>query len=766
MKGMRKIKRGNGFRGATSYTIYRDPGDEPGQIIGGNMSGSTPRELAKEFSASRKLRPDIKKPVWHNALRLPQGENLEPVRLVEIADDYMQRMGFTNLHQRLYVMHDDPDGQHVHIIASRVSIDGSVYLGRNENLESTRHIQALERAHGLTKTKGPTLVDGKVVMPERRRMKKGEIEMAFNKSGVAPRCVLQNLIDNALRVPCTAPDFVEKLERVGVRAKPNIAESGTMNGFSFEFQGIAFKGSELGNGYKWKILQEKGVEYVKDRDSENLIKRKERPSKFTEHKPGYDQTIRVIARGDIKINRANDCDRNREEIPENNGFPANGDRKLFRTNSNKDHPKMGQLVGSNLQVDFESRKNTGPVTGIGRRDRENNNRDERNGIQTQQNTAQIIRNNSSIDLIGAIERPVSRAWDSDFRADSAAQRCAKKQRHAVGAVEQIDTGAARIDASDIKQISPVKYLLSQGFLVKREGWHHSVVDLQGDERYRLTEKPNGHWLWCDHYGNQGSDCLDLVKEIEPTLSYFERILRLTGSSVIDQGNRQKLKLRHVNRPILPVQTELVKVQGQAYLQKRGISISIIKEAEQQGFLKYCSDGILFCGYDQMNKEIASVTKRATYSNLEVQKKDLWGSDNSQPAILKGSSKTLWFVKGGADALALHDIAKRQRQKSPMVVVTGGARIYSCLKNEYIQMLTSKCSTVIMAYENEDSPLKQIKTDAGHDRQREIIKKLTGRDVQVWRSSGARDLAELNALQMKEERTRRYDDLDPIYGMSL
>ncbi|MFA9343014.1 relaxase/mobilization nuclease domain-containing protein, partial [Escherichia coli] len=77
------------------------------------------------------LRPDVQKAVWHNSLRLPKGESLTAKQWFCIADDYMTRMGFSETHLRCYILHDDENGQHIHIIASRVSLDaGKLYLGR------------------------------------------------------------------------------------------------------------------------------------------------------------------------------------------------------------------------------------------------------------------------------------------------------------------------------------------------------------------------------------------------------------------------------------------------------------------------------------------------------------------------------------------------------------------------------------------------------------------------------------------------------------
>ncbi|EIL68612.1 hypothetical protein EC5411_02861, partial [Escherichia coli 541-1] len=154
MKGMQKIKRGKSFAGVVQYALK--PGahhkSDP-VVIGGNMLGDSALELIAEFDSTKHLRQDVAKPVWHNSLRLPDGESLTAEQWSSIADDYMKRMGFSDTHLRCYVLHDD-DGQHIHIIASRIDLyAGKLYLGRNENLISTQIISELEIAHGLTATK-------------------------------------------------------------------------------------------------------------------------------------------------------------------------------------------------------------------------------------------------------------------------------------------------------------------------------------------------------------------------------------------------------------------------------------------------------------------------------------------------------------------------------------------------------------------------------------------------------------------------------------
>lgn len=235
------------------------------------MLGASAPELITEFNASASLRTDVAKPVWHNSLRLPQGESLTAKQWVSFADDYMNRMGFSETHLRCYVIHDDEAGQHIHIIATRVDlVGGKLYLGRNENLISTRVIQELELTHDLTATKGPSPSNSPSPSSRRKRLSRGEEQKEKREGQPSPKTFLQNTIDVILATDSDIPSFVEALCEHGITPVPNIASSGRMNGFSFEYAGIAFKASQLGKAYSWATLQEK-LRYAPERDNPLLF---------------------------------------------------------------------------------------------------------------------------------------------------------------------------------------------------------------------------------------------------------------------------------------------------------------------------------------------------------------------------------------------------------------------------------------------------------------------------------------------------------------
>ena len=254
MKGMRKIKRGKNFFGVVQYALK--PGSHHKSdpiVIGGNMLSGSALELISEFNGTKQLRPDVQKPVWHNSLRLPNGESLTNEQWSSIADDYMERMGFSDTHLRCYVLHDD-DGQHIHIIASRIDMaDGKLYLGRNENLISTRIISEIEIDHNLTVTKTAPAIAPK--QPKRKKISRNE-QMLSARTGVpSPKEALQHIIDKSLTDTPDLLTFIKRLEEAEVGWTANIASTGKMNGFSFEYRDIAFKASKLGKAYSWVNLQ-------------------------------------------------------------------------------------------------------------------------------------------------------------------------------------------------------------------------------------------------------------------------------------------------------------------------------------------------------------------------------------------------------------------------------------------------------------------------------------------------------------------------------
>lgn len=284
-----KIKRGSGFRGALNYVLdegKKRTGDKKALIVAGNMSASNAKNLSREFSFSRSLRPDTKRPVWHCSLGLPEGDSLDIGTWDRISNRFLEEMGVdTGNHQFVVVKHHDTDKEHVHIVMSRIGLDSQLWHGRKDVMQAIEATQTLEKEFGLTLTAGYFELDEngeKVKRKVSKRDPKPQETQMSARTGEAPkRLVLQQIIDEATSTKTDVFSFIEQLECAGVTVRPNVAKTGRLNGFSFEYQGIPFKGSDLGDDYKWseRSKLKQNVTYEQTRDSKRLIAAAERIKK-------------------------------------------------------------------------------------------------------------------------------------------------------------------------------------------------------------------------------------------------------------------------------------------------------------------------------------------------------------------------------------------------------------------------------------------------------------------------------------------------------
>ena len=220
------------------------------------MAGSTPRALASEFGAVRAMRPRLSKAVCHVSLSIHPDERLTDDQWREAAHAWMQGMGFVN-NQYVISRHTDAH-PHIHILVSRVSLDGQVVSDAHDYKRQEPIMRSLERQFGL-----------RMVAPSqevvRASLSKGELEHSLRTGEASARMRLQNAVDTALGQGCSLDTFRDRLALVGVEVRLNTASTGFVSGISFALAGVAFKGSKLGKGYTWNSLQQRGLRHEQDR---------------------------------------------------------------------------------------------------------------------------------------------------------------------------------------------------------------------------------------------------------------------------------------------------------------------------------------------------------------------------------------------------------------------------------------------------------------------------------------------------------------------
>lgn len=162
-----KIVKGGGFRGVLDYDLSK----EEGRIIDKNMAGTTPRQLAAEFGEVRKLRPKLGRAVAHVSLSAAPGEKLSDDQWREIGHRYIKAMGFGES-QFVMTRHTDTEHEHIHIIANRITLRGTVVSDALDFKRQEAVMREIERDYSLTRVAPSKDAD-------RRAPTKGEIEGAL-----------------------------------------------------------------------------------------------------------------------------------------------------------------------------------------------------------------------------------------------------------------------------------------------------------------------------------------------------------------------------------------------------------------------------------------------------------------------------------------------------------------------------------------------------------------------------------------------------------
>ena len=259
MKGS-VAKTGKSFKNRVDYILKDDH-----SFICSNMASdyNNVSDLTDEFKTVSSFRQDIKKPVFHAFLSLPKNEHLTDQQWEEIAKDYLKEMNIDiEKHQYICVRHNDTDKEHIHIVANRVGLDGSVWLGQHSAFNTIAACERLEVKHGLTITQSLKGQKSDVSAPT-----KNEIEQALRTGEKPARIVLQNALQAAMVGKPDLQTFIDRVQAVGIDPRFNVASTGNVAGVSFSVGDVAFKGSQLGKKYSWNTIKNKVI-YDKNRDDE------------------------------------------------------------------------------------------------------------------------------------------------------------------------------------------------------------------------------------------------------------------------------------------------------------------------------------------------------------------------------------------------------------------------------------------------------------------------------------------------------------------
>jgi hypothetical protein len=254
-----KIVKGNGFSGLCSYVLGKDEA----RLIGGNMGGTTPRQLAAEFRVFSQKNQRVLMPVEHISLSpSPEDRELDESEWEAIAIDLLDGLGMSR-NQYILVLHNDTEFEgkprpHAHIIANRVNIDGECADSWLDFHRAEELIRLLEQKYELTPVGCSWEAQRAADTTGQMRRYKREAELGIDPQESVKRR-LQNLCDQAASDRPTMSQYLERLKDVGVQARIRKTRTGKIQGISYELEGVAFAGHKLGRNYSFSGLQKLGI---------------------------------------------------------------------------------------------------------------------------------------------------------------------------------------------------------------------------------------------------------------------------------------------------------------------------------------------------------------------------------------------------------------------------------------------------------------------------------------------------------------------------
>ena len=231
---------GRSFGGLVRYQFEgrKDlPSDKQAEVLAAvGVRADSAANMSMDFNRGRQLNPNLGQAVWHTSLSFNPDDaaRLDSPKMLAIAEGYVQKMGLDQTQYAIIRHHDQPDNQHLHIIANRVSDDGQTIKDGQNFYRSKKVLTELIQEYGLTAPKG--------LRPEKQH--------PAQLHGVdLTRHELKEALRTALATTTDGKELRAVLQEQAITFKVFQTKEGKPTGISFAKDGQTLKGSEIGREY-------------------------------------------------------------------------------------------------------------------------------------------------------------------------------------------------------------------------------------------------------------------------------------------------------------------------------------------------------------------------------------------------------------------------------------------------------------------------------------------------------------------------------------
>lgn len=248
--------KGKSFKGCVSYVM-----NDTAELleVEGVFADNT-KDMIRSFAMQRSGRKEIKQPVGHIPMSFaPEDkERMTNDFMLQLAKEYMQEMGIKNT-QYVIVRHHNTDNEHLHIIYNRID-NGLKLISVNQDYKrNIKTCKKLKDKYDLTYGKG------------KDRVKREKLN---NPDKV--KHYIYDAIKKVLRTCKVPADLRFGLKKYGIELEfKHSRTTKKIEGVSFLYDNIAFKGSEIDRKFSYGNLQKTFEENIEKLQKQAELKREQ-----------------------------------------------------------------------------------------------------------------------------------------------------------------------------------------------------------------------------------------------------------------------------------------------------------------------------------------------------------------------------------------------------------------------------------------------------------------------------------------------------------
>ena len=228
--------KGKSFKGCVNYVM-----NDTAQLLEAEgVFADNTKDMIRSFAMQRSGRKEIKQPVGHIPISFAPEDRTRMSNdfMVQLAKEYMQEMGIKNT-QYIIVRHHNTDNEHLHIVYNRIDNNLKLISVNQDYKQNIKVCKKLKDKHNLTYGKGKENV---------------KHEKLDNPDKV--KYYIYDAIKSVLSTCKNPADLRFGLQKFGIELEYKLRRTTReIEGVSFRYNNIAFKGSEIDRKFSFGKLR-------------------------------------------------------------------------------------------------------------------------------------------------------------------------------------------------------------------------------------------------------------------------------------------------------------------------------------------------------------------------------------------------------------------------------------------------------------------------------------------------------------------------------